>query len=88
MFDCFSQSNAFVILCLKSDSHRLKKLILFVSTKAFKNDEKCFLFHLESFLFVLMIFKYLSGIFRHVGKRLNKIMGKANFKIYNWFCGL
>ena len=39
-------------------------------------------------LFVLMIFKYLSGIFRHVGKRRNKIMGKANFKIYNWFCGL
>ena len=33
-------------ILLKSDSHLLKKLV-FVSMKTFKNDEKCFLFHLE-----------------------------------------
>ena len=32
---------------LKSGSHLAKNLILFTSTKAFKNDEKCFLFHIN-----------------------------------------
>ena len=32
---------------LKSDSHLPKKLFLFTSMKVFKNDEKCFLFHVN-----------------------------------------
>ena len=35
-------------VCLKSDSHLPKKFVLFADWKLFKNDEKCFLFHLES----------------------------------------
>ena len=33
---------------LKSDSHLAKKLCYLLDWKPFKNDEKCFLFHLES----------------------------------------
>ena len=32
---------------LKSDSHLPKKMTLFVSLKAFKDDKKCFLFHVK-----------------------------------------
>ena len=33
---------------LKSDSHLPKTFVLFASIKTFKNDEKCFSFHLKS----------------------------------------
>ena len=33
---------------LKSDSHLLKKLFYLLQWKSFKNDEKCFLFHLKN----------------------------------------
>ena len=42
---------------LKSDSHLPKKFFYRLQWKSFKNDEKCFLFHLKSF-FVLKIFKF------------------------------
>ena len=50
------------------------------SKNLFKNDEKHFLFHLKSFfdikssyaLFVLLIFRFLSRFFDHIGKRLDK----------------
>ena len=48
-----------MFLKLKSDSHLPPKKNLFASMIAFKNDEKCFLFHLKA-LFVLTIFKFLS----------------------------
>ena len=35
-------------VCLKSDSHLPKKFVLFADWNFFKNDKKCFLFHLES----------------------------------------
>ena len=44
-----------------------KVLCYLLDLKPFKNDEKCFLFHLKA-LFVLKIFKFLSRLFGHVGK--------------------
>ena len=38
----------FTVLALKLDSHLPKKIALFTSMKALKNNEKCFLFHLKS----------------------------------------
>ena len=48
----------FLLRYLKSESDLSKKFVLFTSTP-FKNDEKCFLFHLKA-LFVLRVFKFLS----------------------------
>ena len=54
---------------LKSDSHLSKKFfVICFNDGQFKNDEKCFLFHLQLFLFVLEIFKFLSWLFGHVVK--------------------
>ena len=50
---------------LKSDSHLPKKTCYLPHWKPFKNDEKCFLFHLKS---SFKIFKFLSWLFGHVGK--------------------
>ena len=44
-----------------------KKICYLVNIKPFKNDEKCFLFHLKT-LFVLKIFEFLSQLIGHVGK--------------------
>ena len=52
---------------LKSDSHLPKKIFLFASMIAFKNDEKCFLSYLKNF-FRSKIFKFLSWLFGHVEK--------------------
>ena len=49
--------------------------------KDFKNDEKCFLFHIKA-LFVVKICKFLSWLFDHVEKRLDS-KNKINFKIYD-----
>ena len=49
--------------------------------KDFKNDEKCFLFHLKA-LFVVKICKFLSWLFDHVEKRLDS-KNKINFEIYD-----
>ena len=39
--------------------------------KHFKKDEKCFFFYTLKAFFVLKMFKFLSGLFGHVGKRLD-----------------
>ena len=56
----------------------LRSEIIFGDWNPFKNDEKCFLFHLKS---SLRIFKFLSWLFGHVAKRLDK-KDKVNFKFY------
>ena len=52
---------------LKSDSHLLKKVFHLLQWNPFKNDEKCFLFHLKNFLRSL-IFNFLRWISGHVEK--------------------
>ena len=43
----------------------LKKMFYLIQWNPFKNDQKCFLFHLKAF-FVLKIFKFLSWLFGHI----------------------
>ena len=45
----------------------LKSDIIFGNWKPFKNDEKCFLFHLKS-SFSSQVFKFFSWRFGHVEK--------------------
>ena len=52
---------------LESDSYLPKKLFYLLHWKPFKNDEKCFLFHLKS-SFCLKIFTFLFWVFDHVEK--------------------
>ena len=52
---------------LKSDSHLPKKLLYLLQWKPFKNDEKCFLFHVKV-PFVPEIFEFLSWLFGHLEK--------------------
>ena len=52
---------------LKSDSHLPKKLCSLLHWKPFKNDEKGFLFHLQS-SFRSQDIKFLSQLFGHVAK--------------------
>ena len=47
--------------------------------KPFKNDEKCFLFHVRCAIFVQKIFKFLY-CFGHLGKQLYK-KAEVNFKV-------
>ena len=45
------QGVCYIACLLKLDSHLPKKInILFAFMKAFKDDEKCFLFHLNGFI--------------------------------------
>ena len=52
----------FFFYFFKSDSYLPKEFVLFAFRKPFKNDEKCFLFHLKSSL------RFFSRLFGHVGK--------------------
>ena len=45
-------------ITLKSDFQLAEKFALLLQLKPFKNDEKCFLFHLKN-TFFLKIFKFL-----------------------------
>ena len=73
----------------KSDSHLLKKFVLFASKKCFicfnerplKMMENVFYFFLKA-LFILKIFKFLSQFFGHIEK-IGLIRNKVNFKIYD-----
>ena len=47
------------------------------SLKRFKNDEKCFLFHVKA-LFLLKIFEFLLWLFGRVGKGLDIPRSKGN----------
>ena len=53
--------------CFKVEPSPSKKIVLFASMKAFKNDESAFYFILKA-LFVLDIFKFLSWPFVHIEK--------------------
>ena len=56
--------------CLKSHTNPPKKLCFCFHWKPFKNNEKCFLFHLKN-SFHYEVFKFLSLLFAHVKKRLD-----------------
>ena len=56
------------------------KVTIFSTWKPFKNDEKCFLFHLEA-LFVLKIFKYLSSLCSHPEKITALLTNNYNIHI-------
>ena len=58
----------------------LKCETIICSWKPFKNDEKCFLFHLK--IFFLKIFKFFSRLFVNVTKLLDK-KHKVDFKFYD-----
>ena len=45
---CYEAIAGWATVKLKSDSHLSKKLCYLLDWKRFKNDRKCFLFHLES----------------------------------------
>ena len=49
--------------------------------KAFKNDEKYFLFHVKSSFLFSRYMNFCPDFFGHIGKRIDK-KAKANFKIY------
>ena len=50
--------------------------------KPFKNDKKCFLFHLKTLLF-LRYLNFWTDVFGYAGKRLHIKKVKVSFKIYN-----
>ena len=60
-----------VSVALESDSHLLKKFVLFASFESpLEMMSNTLYFILKSF-FVLKIFKFLSLLFGHVGKRFD-----------------
>ena len=60
--------------------HTLRSETIFCKWKPYKNDEKCFLFHLKV-LFVLQIFKFLPWLFGHLHKNslIRKIASISKF---------
>ena len=60
--------------------HTLRSETIFCKWKPYKNDEKCFLFHLKV-LFVLQIFKFLPWLFGHLDKNnlIRKIASISKF---------
>ena len=76
---CFSLLILLVTCFCAREIFSLKKIIKSLeivlitsiyNTTVFKNDEKCFLFHLKN-PFVLKILKFLSWYFGHLEKRLD-----------------
>ena len=65
-----------------TESRTLRSETIFGNWNPFKNDEKCFLFYLKSFFFVLQIFRFFFWLFGHVAKRLDQ-KDKVNFKFYD-----
>ena len=58
-----------------------KSCFYLLQWKSLKNDEKCFLFHVETF-FVLEIFTLLSWLLGLIEKRLNK-KTTVDFNVYD-----
>ena len=67
---------------LRSDSRLPKKLCYLLDWKPFKNDEKCFLFHLKSSC-SQDIKVFSMTFFSHVGKRAWLEKDKVCFKIHD-----
>ena len=56
--------------------------IISYNNKPFENDEKCILFTLKAFLF-LIFSNFYNNFFGHIRKRLDKKVVEVNFKIYD-----
>ena len=61
----------------------LRPETIFINWKFFKNDERYLLFHLKSFLVLKKILKFLSCLFSHIEKQLEREISFQNLWRHN-----